>query len=122
MQKKILIIDDSKTSLLLFESLFENSGYEVVSEIDSKFAYEKVIEIKPDLIVLDIMMPDIDGFQLLKTIKSNPYLIKIPVIVLSALHEIKTINKAIDHGAVAYIKKPINVDEVIKVINKHLNN
>lgn len=120
MTRKIFIIDDSKTSLLLFESIFEDTDIEVQSETDSKAALKTISEIKPDLIVMDIMMPEIDGFQLLKTLKEDTVQKDIPVVIISAIHDKRTIRQAIDNGAVAYIKKPMNVNEVIKVINQLL--
>lgn len=116
MIKKIIIIDDSKTSLLLFESLFQDTDIEVYSEIDSKAAIERVKLVKPDLIVLDLMMPDLDGFQLLEKFKNDPATSKIPFIILSAIHDNKIVKKALQYGVGAYIKKPMNVEEVLKVV------
>lgn len=121
-KKKILIIDDSETSLLLFNSLFENSNEIVVhSEKNSKAALNKITEIKPDIIILDLMMPEIDGFQILKKLKEDQYLMDIPIIILSAIHDNKTIARVKHLGAIDFIKKPFIVDEVIKTIQFHLN-
>lgn len=117
MNKKILIIDDSKTSLLLFESVFSGTGIDVFSEIDSNVAIQKIKSIQPDLIVLDLMMPDIDGFHLLEIIKKDQDICNIPVIILSAIHENNSIKKALQSGADKYIKKPMNVNEVLTAVN-----
>lgn len=117
MNKKILIIDDSKTSLLLFESVFLGTGIEVYSEIDSREALQKIKSTRPDLIVLDLMMPDIDGFHLLEIIKKDHDVSNIPVIILSAIHENNSIKKALQSGADKYIKKPMNVNEVLIAVN-----
>lgn len=117
MNKKILIIDDSKTSLLLFESVFSGTGIDVFSEIDSNVAIQKIKSIQPDLIVLDLMMPDIDGFHLLEIIKKDQDICNIPVIILSAIHESNSIKKALQSGADKYIKKPMNVNEVLTAVN-----
>lgn len=120
MPKTILFIDDSETSLLLFKSLFEKDEVIIQSEISSRAAFQKIRDVKPDLIVLDLMMPDIDGFQILQMIKEDMELKAIPVIILSAIHDSKTIDKTIQSGAAGFIKKPINVNEVISLIHNQL--
>lgn len=120
LKKTILIIDDSETSLLLFKSLFEKEEVIIQSEINSRTAGQRIRDIRPDLIVLDLMMPEIDGFQLLEIIKEDTELKAIPVIILSALHDSKTINKTIHLGATDFIKKPFNVNEVINTIHNQL--
>jgi len=121
-KKKVLIIDDSETSLLLLNSLFDESSDVVVhSEKNSSVAFQKIIDIKPDIIILDLMMPEVDGFQILHDIKKDLNLKDIPVIVLSAIHDSKTIDKVKQLGAVDFIFKPFIVDVVVDTILFHLN-
>jgi DNA-binding response OmpR family regulator len=76
--------------------------------------------IKPDLIILDLMMPGVSGFSLLEVIKNDQETKNIPVMILSAIQENTTIKKAIQCGAAGYMKKPMNVEEVMKIIIKTL--
>lgn len=121
-KKNILIIDDSETSILLFKSLFDESCEIVVhSENDSRAALKNIMELKPDLIILDLMMPGIDGFQILTKLKENKNIMNIPIIILSAIHDNKTINRVKQLGAIDFIKKPFIVEEVIGTILYYLN-
>lgn len=120
-QKKVLVIDDSETNLLLIESMFEdeprikillkNSGKDIIE-------YCKINE--PDLILLDLMMPEISGFEVLEILQSENKLKSIPIIIISALDGQKEIKKAIEMGAHDYIIKPIDFEENTRLIMETL--
>lgn len=120
-KKKVLIIDDSFSCLLLLQSLLEeNQNLIVQVENDSTKALDRIAEIKPNVIILDLMMPDIDGFQILNHIKTSQELKDIPIIILSALQDHKTKIKATTLGAIDFMEKPVNFDEVTKKIATYL--
>ncbi|MBD0388197.1 MAG: response regulator [Nostoc sp. C3-bin3] len=116
----LLIVDDNPTNLgVLFEYL-TNSGFKVFVAIDGESAIEQVDEAKPELILLDVMMPGIDGFETCVRLKTNPTMQDIPVIFMTALSD--TIDKVHGFrvGAVDYITKPIHQEEVLSRIQTHL--
>lgn len=122
MQKKILVIDDSETNILLIKSLFEDEELIHVDVLlNSRLALKRIEEVMPDLILLDIMMPDIDGFTILTILKRDEQLKHIPVIVVSAKDEQTDIDRAYALGAENYITKPIIIDELFKIVYKNLN-
>ena len=121
MQKKILVIDDSETNILLIKSLFEDEELIHVDVLlNSRLALKRIEEVMPDLILLDIMMPDIDGFTILTILKRDEQLKHIPVIVVSAKDEQTDIDRAYALGAENYITKPIIIDELLKIVYKNL--
>jgi CheY-like chemotaxis protein len=120
--KKILIIDDSEVNLFLISSIFEtNNEIEVILESNSKRALQSIIKTMPDLIVLDLMMPYIDGFQLLEQVRTDPVLSDIPVMVISARHDKEAIDQVTAYGIVDYVKKPINLEDIKTRIQNILN-
>jgi DNA-binding response OmpR family regulator len=102
--KKVMIIEDNKDLQEIYKMSFENAGYEVFAEMDGLDGISSVIDKKPDIVILDIMMPNMDGFAFLKSMKENTS-IDIPVIVCSNLSDVDTINKATREGAVAVLLK-----------------
>ncbi len=114
--KKILIIDDNFQNRLLLKMLLTGVGYNVLEACDGKSGLKKAIDELPDLIILDIMMPDIDGFEVAKQLKLDILTKDIPVIFLSAYED--HIEK-LDTSAI-YLSKPIDIDKLIKTIEKVL--
>jgi two-component system, sensor histidine kinase and response regulator len=111
-QKKVLVVDDSETNLLLFESMLENeSRIKVLVKSNGKNIIDYCIKNKPDLILLDLLMPEISGFDVLELLQSNNELKQIPVIIISALDGQAEIKRAIELGANDYIIKPIDFEE-----------
>lgn len=120
--KNILVVDDAKHHLYLLESILSFEGYSVFTSDDPKKALIMLEEIEVDLILLDIMMPDLDGFQVLDILYKNPNHKDIPVIILSAKSDPKVIQKAIKLGAQDYIVKPVNVRDVQNKVKSILSN
>jgi putative two-component system response regulator len=115
----ILIVDDTETNIdILVDILGEE--YDVAVAMDGESALETVEEEPPDLILLDIMMPDIDGFEVCKRLKGNPETANIPVVFLSALTETEEKRKGIALGAIDFITKPFEVSEIQTKVKKHL--
>lgn len=102
--KKIMIIDDDKDLQEIYKLNFEIAGYEVMQELDGLDGISSVVDKKPDIILLDIMMPNMDGFAFLKAMNDNTS-INIPVVVCSNLSDKETYTKAITSGAAGVILK-----------------
>ena len=116
----ILLVDDNPTNLqLLFETL-DGRGYKLLIAKDGKTALSIAGKAHPHLILLDIMMPEIDGYEVCRQLKADPATAEIPVIFLSALTDTKDKVHGLDLGAVDYITKPFQPDEVIARVNTHL--
>jgi len=116
----ILLVDDNPTNLqLLFETL-DGRGYKLLVAKDGKTALAIARKACPNLILLDIMMPEIDGYQVCRQLKADPATAEIPVIFLSALTDTRDKVQGLDLGAVDYVTKPFQPDEVIARVNTHL--
>jgi two-component system sensor histidine kinase ChiS len=116
----ILLVDDNPTNLqLLFETL-DGRGYKLLIAKDGKTALSIARKAGPNLILLDIMMPEIDGYEVCRQLKADPVTAEIPVIFLSALTDTKDKVQGLDLGAVDYVTKPFQPDEVIARVNTHL--
>mgnify|MGYP006272955483 CR=1 FL=1 len=103
---RILIIDDSTVNNMLMENILNTLGYESLSVLKGCNAIEKILEYQPHLVILDIMMPDKSGIDVLQEMRQQD--IQVPVMIVSAIssHEIK--KKTLDMGAVSYQPKPVN--------------
>ena len=116
----ILLVDDNPTNLqLLFETL-DGRGYKLLIAKDGNAALSIARKAGPNLILLDIMMPEIDGYEVCRQLKADPATAEIPVIFLSALTDTKDKVQGLDLGAVDYVTKPFQPDEVIARVNTHL--
>ena len=118
--KKILIIDDYPDNVFLLQDRLEKEGFEVIKAYHGETGIQKAIEEKPDLILLDIMMPDISGFEVCKILTANQETKLIPIILLTALTEADSLKQGLSAGAFDYIKKPFNRTELIARINSAL--
>ena len=121
MKKKILIVEDEETLLSLESLLLTSKGYEVRGVMDGPSALELVASMKPDLILLDIMLPVMDGYEVCRQIKANDATRHIPVIMLSAKKSKEELAKAEQAGADWYITKPFKSAMVIETIQRFLS-
>lgn len=117
----ILLVDDTPTNLEILVQVFDKQGYEVFVATDGESALEQVPATEPDLILLDIMMPGLDGFETCTRLKDNPDTAGIPVIFMTALTETLDKVKGFEVGAVDYVTKPIQHEEVLARVTTHLN-
>ncbi|NJO80034.1 MAG: response regulator [Cyanobacteria bacterium RM1_2_2] len=117
---KILIIDDAPTSLVLLSRLLTQKGYDVRAVTSGASALETVVSLQPDLILLDICLPEMDGYIICRKLKANEPTQDIPVIFISALNEVMDKLKAFAAGGVDYITKPFQLAEVLVRIETHL--
>ena len=116
----IMIIDDVEENINILANYLEPYGYRIEASINAENALEQLKEITPDMILLDYMMPDVDGLSFLKIIKNNPKLKEIPVIFVTARKDEEAIIKCFEAGAVDFITKPFNSKELLARINNHL--
>jgi diguanylate cyclase (GGDEF)-like protein len=119
-EKIILIVDDSELNIQVLSDILKEKAYRIALARSGKMALEFVEMKKPDLILLDIMMPEIDGFEVCQRLKSNPETIGIPIIFISGLDKSKDIVKGFKAGAVDYIVKPFQKEVVLARVNTHL--
>ncbi|MBL7221927.1 MAG: response regulator [Phycisphaerae bacterium] len=107
-ESKILVVDDNEQNLELLVAYLETLGCPVVTAVDGVDALEKVAAEKPDLILLDIMMPRMSGFEACRKIKSDPTTRDIPVIMVTALNELTDIERGVESGTDDFITKPVS--------------
>ena len=117
----ILIVDDMPNNLRFLSTTLTEQGYKVRSVTEGLMALTVAEAAKPDLILLDIMMPNIDGYEVCQRLKANEQTCDIPVIFLSALYEVLDKVKAFNVGGVDYITKPFQLEEVLARIQTHLS-
>ncbi len=115
----IMVVDDSPTICRLVASTLEKKQYEVVTASDGMEALAKMNEVTPDLILLDITMPRLDGYQLCKIIKGNDATKHIPVVMLSGKDGFFDKVKGRMAGALDYVTKPFKPDALVRVVAKH---
>lgn len=119
MKKRILLVEDEKDLNDLIKEFLEHNNFEVISAYDGKEAMEKVQE-GPDLIILDLMLPKLDGREVLKRLKYDPKTKYIPVVILTARGESKTIFEAMEAGSFDYLIKPFDNKELFDTISRAL--
>ena len=118
--RRILIVDDNLTNLRVLSASIKSHGWTILVATDGESAIEQAMYAEPDLILLDVMMPGIDGFDTCKLLKKNEKLREIPVIFMTALSDIVDKVKGLELGAVDYITKPFQTEEVIARLRVHL--
>lgn len=121
MKSHILVVDDNPTNLRLLVEVITSENYDVTVAVNGESALEQVLQQPPDLILLDIMMPGIDGFETCRRLKEQPKFRDIPVIFMTALMDTRDKTKALTLGAVDYVTKPFQNDEILARIKVHLN-
>lgn len=121
MDKKIMIIEDDRLLRDMMSRKLEKEGYKVSLVIDGSEGEEKVREMKPDAILLDLILPGVNGFEILENIKKDESLKEIPVIILSNLGQKSEVDKGMELGASDYlVKAHFTPEEIIKKIEKVL--
>ncbi len=118
MSKKILIVDDEPNIVVPLEFLMKQSGYEVLIARTGKEALDSALGNQPDLILLDIMLPDMTGFEICHTLRMDYDLTEVKIILLTAKSRESDIKKGMDMGADAYIIKPFSTKDLVKKIDE----
>lgn len=119
-KKRILIVDDDPVNMELLENLLTNNGYKVDTSSDGSMAFEFIKNECPDLILLDVMMPGMDGYEICEKLKSNTETKHIPVIFLTVKTDVEDVLKGFKVGGVDYVSKPFNSEELIARVNTHI--
>jgi len=119
-KKKILLVDDEEDIIKMNKLRLVESNFDVMSANNGQEALEKANTESPDLILLDVVMPRMDGIQTLVKLKGNPKTTSIPVIMLSGVGEKAACDKAILAGAIDFITKPFNAEMLLEAIKKHI--
>ncbi len=121
MKKKVMIVEDNELNMKLFHDLLEAHGIDTVQTRDGRLAVEMAREHKPDLVIMDIQLPEISGLEVTKLLKSDEQLKVIPVIAVTAFAMKGDEQKIREGGCEDYISKPISVSRFIEVIKSHLD-
>jgi phosphoribosyl 1,2-cyclic phosphodiesterase/CheY-like chemotaxis protein len=107
---KIFVVDDDPSLIEFYNKYFTQKGYDVISTSDSVTAIESILDVKPDCVILDVMMPRVDGYQLIKQIRAQSELARTKIVVVSAKNYDQDKERAMEMGANGYFVKPINIE------------
>jgi len=118
--KKILVIDDQPGNVFLLQDRLNREGYDVITSYEGSSGIKKAKEVCPDLILLDVMMPGIDGFDVCKELSTNTETKHIPILLVTALNSSEDTQKGFDCGAFDYVKKPFNKIELLARVKSAL--
>lgn len=118
MALKILVCDDERHIVRLIQVNLERQGYQVVTAYDGKEGLEKIKAERPNLVVLDVMMPYMDGFEVLKNLRREPEFENLPVIMLTAKAQDKDVFEGYHYGADMYLTKPFNPIELVTFVKR----
>src|SRR3989338_6691887 len=120
MKKKILVVEDAPHISRLVRFILEKNGFEVLQAFVGQEGMEMAKKEKPDLIILDVMMPNMDGFEVAKKLTGMEETKNIPIIMLSSAAQFKDKMKGIESGAIDYITKPFEKEELIAKVKEHI--
>lgn len=118
----VLVVDDSPDALSLINDALEDAGMDVLVALEGRQALTIAKRIRPDIILLDAIMPNMDGFETCHALKSDPALATIPVIFMTGLTDTEDVVKGLEVGGVDYLTKPINPSELLARMKVHLSN
>ena len=121
MAYKILVVDDEPSIVRLMEFILARQGHEMLSAVNGEEALEKIRAQKPDLVLLDIMMPRIDGYEVARTLRADPETATLPIIMLSAKAQEEDIRKGVGVGVDEYITKPFSPEHLVHVVADYLS-
>lgn len=121
MCKKVLVVEDSKNILLMVRMCLEKHEYKVISVSDGIEAIDTVFQTHPDLILLDVLIPRMNGYLVAEALKQDDSTKNIPIIMMSARAQMDDIKKALELGVEDYLVKPFSPDELIKKIKQYTN-
>ena len=117
---KVLIADDEPFNVEVLEQALDETDYQIITAANGQEAWEKIQSEQPDLILLDLMMPIMDGFAVLAKVKEDSMLRDIPIIIVSAEQDSKSVVKGIKQGAEDYLTKPINTAQFVQKVKEYL--
>ncbi len=115
--KKILIVDDSKTAMMMSQMILRNGSFQVLTAKNGLEGVEKAVSEQPDLILMDVCMPEMNGFEAVKEIRARGETSSIPIIMVTTLGEAENVELGYETGCNDYVTKPISNVELISKIN-----
>ena len=118
---RVLIVDDDPDALRLIEYIFDRAGYEAHLAANGPEALSEVNEVKPDLVILDVMMPDVSGLEVCQRLRAQPATAHLPIIMLSAKNQVDDKVDGFDAGADDYVSKPVDPQELLARAKAVLN-
>ncbi len=116
MSKHILIVEDEPNILVSLIFLLEHAGFTVSTETSGKEALEVIKDTPPDTLILDVMLPDMDGFEILKALRNNKATAELPILMLTAKGQSEDRNNALSYGADKFISKPFSNRDVVEAV------
>jgi CheY-like chemotaxis protein len=120
MAYKILVVDDEPTIVRLMEFILARQGHEMIVAVNGEEALEKIRSQQPDLVLLDIMMPRIDGYEVAQRLRADPATATLPIIMLSAKAQEEDIRRGVEVGVDEYVTKPFSPDHLVQVVSEYL--
>lgn len=120
MKGKILVIEDNEQNLYLVRYILERNGYEVFTAPDGRSGIEEASSLQPDLILLDIQLPEMDGYAVARNLRRNPALENTPIVAVTSYAMVGDREKVMEAGCDGYIEKPIDPDTFVSQIERHL--
>ena len=121
MERTVLIIEDEKLIIVSTQMVLEAAGFCVESAVNGEEGIQKAKSARPDLVLLDIMMPGIDGWETLTRLKRDSATAGIPVVIFTAREHSRGHQKSTEMGAADYFRKPFEPDELIELVEKHVS-
>jgi CheY-like chemotaxis protein len=116
MKQRVLVVEDEPENRLLLEVVLTSEGYDVDEVEDGPAALQAVRERRPDIILLDVMMPGMNGYAVLERLKASPETREIPVILLTALAQAGNVERAVEMGAAGYVTKPFEPADLLQAM------
>jgi len=120
MKGNVLVIEDNAQNLYLVRFILEKNGYTVHAAMDGQAGIDMAAELKPDVILLDIQLPVMDGYAVARNLRANPELAAIPIVAVTSHAMVGDREKAMEAGCNGYIEKPINPDTFMSEVERHL--
>src|SRR5690606_16487251 len=117
---RILVVDDQAANLRVVSALLTREGYQVITASSGQEALARYAETVPDMILLDMMMPGMDGFEVLAALRAQEPPLRIPVVFVTAAHDRDLLLRAFDAGVVDYVTKPFLPEELLARVNAHI--
>ncbi|MEW6266048.1 MAG: response regulator [Thermodesulfobacteriota bacterium] len=121
MPGRVLVIEDNEQNIYLMKFILEKHGFEVIQARDGASGIEKARATAPDLILLDIQLPGMDGYTVARSLITDAGLIRLPIVAVTSYAMVGDKEKALAAGCTGYIEKPINPDTFVAEISKFLN-
>jgi len=118
MNKRILLVEDEPNIVVSLTFLLERAGFEVATESNGQKAIDSILDDPPDTLVLDVMLPGLDGFEILRRVRADPRVEKLPVLMLTAKGQREDRKNALEIGADMFITKPFSNTEVVEAVRE----